>query len=246
MNDSSEFIPDAFKVDIVYEFEFDNLKTLKFEVKSLLDKADVNVRSSSENEWCKLDFHKCKDCPLDSSVYPLCPAADSISDIVKEFFNEFSYSMCKCTVYFPERTVIAVKPVQDALFSLIGLRMATSNCPFLSKFKPLARFHEPFASVFYTIYRSVSFFLLSKYFTDLKYSQGTIDFSELKSFYSKINVVNTNMSKRLNELVNADATPNCITILSVFGKSITYLFDDYIETLEKLFLINPISPLNHK
>jgi len=118
----------------------------------------------------------------------------------------------------------------------MGLRMATSLCPFLSRFKPMARFHEPFSKPFYTVYRATSFYLLEQYFRGRESSQEAVDFKGLQEFYENINIVNARMAERLNAAEIMDATQNSIAILSVFSASLTDLFDDYLEALEGLFL----------
>ena len=135
----------------------------------------------------------------------------------------------------PEKTEMGEKPLQDSLYSLIGLRMATSACPILSRFKPLARFHEPFASPFYTMQRTMSSYLLGQFFKNKKDRTGEFDFKGLKNFYSLINTVNTKMALRLAEAEVMDATPNSIMILSLFGTSVTFFFDDYLDILKKLY-----------
>ena len=46
--------------------------------------------------------------------------------------------------------------------SVLGLIMATAGCPWTDRFRPMARFHLPFASEAETVYRSVCMFLLAR------------------------------------------------------------------------------------
>ena len=54
--------------------------------------------------------------------------------------------------------------MEIAIRSLIGLIMALSGCPHMEFFKPLARFHLPWASLEETTLRSASIYLLMQFF----------------------------------------------------------------------------------
>jgi hypothetical protein len=228
-------IKDPFRIRIEYDFEFEDGARKSFLVDADLTSREVHYPSPARPRWAELDFLKCEHCSLDSASHPHCPAAVSIQDLIEYFSDRLSYSRCRCTVRFNEKTVIGEKPLQDALFSLIGLRMATSVCPYLSRFRPMARFHEPFSTPFYTVYRALSFFLIEQYFRNRKRGRWEFDLDDLKEFYANINRVNNKMSRRLREAEVMDAAPNSITILSVFGTSMTVLFEEYLKTLETLF-----------
>jgi hypothetical protein len=47
----------------------------------------------------------------------------------------------------------------------MGLLIAGSSCPYTHFFKPMARFHLPFANKDETLWRAAATYLLARYFT---------------------------------------------------------------------------------
>ncbi len=230
-----EVVENPYRVKVEYGFTFDDKSTAHFDVDVDLQSKEVKHYSKNRHTWTELCHHQCEQCPLSTQDHKYCPAIVSIVDIIEYFSQKISFTNCKCEVRFPEKTVVAEKPLQDVLYSLIGLRLSTSLCPLLSQFKPMARFHEPFSSPFYTVYRATSLYLLRQYFKNKKGEKTPWELEGLRSFYSNINAVNSKISERLKSAEVMDAAPNSIMILSLFGTSMTYLFDDFLGVLEKLF-----------
>jgi len=197
-----------------------------------LHRSDCSI---SKISWCKLSHHQCHNCPLSVAKDEYCPAALAIADVVEFFANVKSFASCKCVVEFPERKIEATRPAQDALYPLLGLRLSTSRCPILHKLSPMARFHEPFATPLYTIFRTLGFFLLQEYLHS-NVNQQPMNFKEeeMKSFYEQLGDINRQLSQRLADAAVLDASPNGLFVLSLFSMSMTYLFDQYKNTLIEL------------
>jgi hypothetical protein len=185
--------------------------------------------------WCKLSHRQCPGCPLSVETNEYCPAALAIADVVELFANVKSFALCHCVVEFSERKIEATRPVQDALYPLLGLRLSTSRCPVLHRLSPMARFHEPFATPLYTIFRSLGYFLLQDYVRSNVTGQPfAFNENEMKSYYEKVGEINRHLSERLADAKVLDASPNGMFILSLFTMSLTYLFDQYKSTLIEL------------
>lgn len=231
---NNDLIQNPYDIDVIYEFEFDDGSQKRFEVKTNLLNTEVRHYSRQRYKWTEAGESPCDPCELGKDE-KFCPAAVSIVDIVEFFAQRTSFSEVTCRVYLDDKTIIVNKPLQDALYPLIGLRLATSQCPLLSKFKPMARFHEPFSTPFGTICKSTAFYLLGQFFK-MKHGQSPDwGLKELKEFYGKINIVNSKISERLKKAEIMDAAPNSLMILSLFGSGVAYLFDDFLNTLEPLF-----------
>jgi hypothetical protein len=93
-----------------------------------------------------LEHEKCGHCPLNESEYPECPVARSLAPVVDAFEGEKSFEKVSVEVETPERSYRREAPLQDGLFSLVGLLMATSDCPHMAFLRPSARFHLPFST----------------------------------------------------------------------------------------------------
>jgi hypothetical protein len=186
-------------------------------------------------EWCKLSHHKCTDCPLSGDTNEYCPAALAIADVVEYFSNVKSFTSCHCVVEFPERKIEATRAAQDALYPLLGLRLSTSRCPILHRLSPMARFHEPFATSLYTVFRTLGYFLLQEYVRSSTTGAPMVfDEEAMKSYYEQVGEVNRRLSERLADATVLDASPNGMFVLSLFTMSMTYLFDQSKATLIEL------------
>ena len=126
----------------------------------------INFAPENLPDWTKLDFHKCPHCPFDSSSVPYCPVAKNLVPIVTLFEKLLSYDEIYVEVVTKERSMAQDTTAQRAISALMGLVMATSGCPHTSFFKPMARFHLPFASEKETLYRATSMYLLAQYFLE--------------------------------------------------------------------------------
>jgi hypothetical protein len=230
----SPIVEDPFLVDCTYTFDFRDGTTRTFAIKTDLSAQKVQHYVETPPAWAKLEHHQCSTCPLKPDQLQHCPASLAIADIIEYFSKTKSYSTCNCVVQLPQKEVVVRnRPVQDALYPLIGLRLATSLCPSMRFFRPLARFHEPFATTFYTVFRATSYYSLSRHLRNPSNPQ-VLDFNDLQRFYEHINNVNRQLTKRLEDTEILDATPNSIFVLSLFGISMTMLFNDYLEVLKNL------------
>jgi hypothetical protein len=231
---------EPFRVNVRYTYNLVNEQGYFGEAADFdvdLDIGDTRVKHYVDQPpaWCKLAHRQCADCPLSVESNEYCPAALAIADVVEYFANVKSFTSCHCLVEFPERKIEATRPAQDALYPLLGLRLSTSRCPILHRLSPMARFHEPFATPLYTIFRTLGYFLLQEYVrSNLTGDPLVFNEDEMKSYYEKLGEINRRLSERLVDATVLDASPNGMFVLSLFTVSLTYLFDQYKSTLIEL------------
>ena len=91
--------------------------------------------------------------------------------------------------------------------------MATSDCPYMRFLRPMARFHLPFASAMETIVRTVSMFLLRRYFEPRLDDALHFDLKNLDERYADVNAVNKGIVRRLQSVATGDADANAVIIL---------------------------------
>ncbi len=194
-----------------------------------------SVTDAEPPSWTNLEFFQCRNCPLSPSEQPNCPLAVSLVDIVDGFNDFSSYEEVKLEVITSERTVIQPTTVQRGLSSLLGLVMATSGCPHTAFFKPMARFHLPFASKEETIYRATSMYLLAQYFLDIKSRRIDSGLDGLKKIYENVQLVNQAIVKRLRSASRVDSSINAVIILDAFAQAIPYEIEDSLEAIRFLF-----------
>jgi hypothetical protein len=221
---------------ITYEFQFDGGNTKRFELP--LDATTVTLvlpESNDQPEWTQLEYRQCSCCPLDPRSTPYCPLAVNIAELVEEFKTAISSDSCTVTCYTPERTYMKQTSIQDGLFSIFGIVMATSGCPILDFFKPMARFHLPFSSVQESVFRSTSIYLLRQYFEHKRGKRPDLDLDRLDTHYSKVQEVNHGLLHRTENIGEKDADTNAIVILNALAQLLSVEIEENLNSLEYLF-----------
>lgn len=186
-------------------------------------------------KWTRLSFHQCDNCTLPIETEPSCPAAVSMVPIVERFANLLSHDSALVVVDTGDRTIAHEATVQCGICSLMGLLMATSRCPMTSFFKPMARFHLPFASTEETIWRATSTYLLAQYFKVLDGDKPDVHFEGLARIYENIQTVNLAFAKRLRTACSHDSMVNGIILLDMFAKTMPVAIEDSLEEIHHLF-----------
>jgi hypothetical protein len=185
--------------------------------------------------WTKLDFHQCPNCPLTPETHPHCPLAAHLVNVVERFEGLVSYSEIQVDIMSAERFITQETTVQRGMSSLMGLVMAMSGCPHMAFFKPMARFHLPFASAEETVYRATSMYLLAQYFLRKEGHQADLDLTGLREIYNNIEVVNVAVAKRLRTATEADSAINAIILLDIYTKAIPVVIEESLEEIRYLF-----------
>lgn len=195
----------------------------------------INVVPDNLPDWTELTFSQCPNCTLDPEFEPRCPAAVNMVTVVDRFNQLLSYDEIQVVVTTAERLVQAHTTVQKGVCSLMGLAMAASGCPLTAFFKPMARFHLPFASTEETIWRATSTYLLAQYFHQIEGGKPDFQFQGLSRLYDEIQTVNIAFAKRLRTACRQDTMVNAITLLDMFAKSMPSAIDESLEEIQHLF-----------
>ena len=186
-------------------------------------------------EWTKLYFSQCPNCSLDIGAHPYCPAASRLCDVVTRCGDILSYDAVRIDVVTKERRISQDTTAQSAISSLMGLIMATSGCPHMTFFKPMARFHLPLATDEETAYRAVSMYLLAQYFVRQMKGEGDFDLKGLREIYRNIQLINRSIADRLRAATEADSSVNAVVALDMFAKGVVYFIDESLEDIRYLF-----------
>jgi hypothetical protein len=221
-------------IEIEYRFEMDNGQCQVFN--AALDSTSLRMLNTPKTlypPWCELGFHQCPICPLDEITH--CPAATNMAGLVERFDQLLSYDTTTVSVTMDERTTFSRTSVQRGICSLMGLLMAASDCPFTAFFKPMARFHLPFATTEETIWRAASIYLMAQYFLQQKGEGADLSFDGLSRIYRQIQIVNSSFAKRLRHACSRDSMINAIVLLDMFAKSMPHAIDQSLEQLRGLF-----------
>lgn len=221
---------------ITYQFYFDGGSTKQFTLP--LDPKTVTLllpEPAVTPAWTRLEYRQCPCCSLDKTVYPNCPVAVNIAELMDAFKDAISSDSCRVVCSTPERDYEKKTTIQDGLFSILGIVMATSNCPVMSFFKPMARFHLPFSTVQETIFRSSSIYLLRQYFEHKKGNHPDLDLNKLDDHYEKVQEVNHGILHRTESVAKKDADKNALVILNALAQLLSVEISDDLNSLEYLF-----------
>jgi hypothetical protein len=224
-------------IEILYRFQMEDGREERFALK--LDPLSLQIVIDVDGQmpdWVALEVHQCENCPLDPKDCPQCPAAVNMVSLVQRFDTLLSFDETNVTVVTDERQVYGETTIQRAVCSLMGLLMAASDCPLMDFFKPMARFHLPFASTAETIWRATSSYLMAQYFQKSDGAEPDIHFEGLSRIYEQVQIVNLAFAKRLRQACRQDSMINAIILLDMFAQSMPPAIDESLEEIRHLFV----------
>lgn len=223
-------------IRIVYDFTFPDKTESSYTVE--LDGTTLSLLPGGNErppEWARLENNKCVHCPLNVAEHPYCPVATNLSGVVEFFKDKASCEQAVVRVTTEERVYVKDAPLQRGMFSIFGLIMATSACPYMDFLKPMARFHLPFSSADETIVRSVSMYLLRQYFVAKRGGQPDLNLEQLETHYENIQKVNDGILERIKHVVKNDADLNALIILQTLADLLTMAISKDLSKIEPLF-----------
>jgi len=229
-------MPDMDSVKIKYIFRWPDAGEDSYEL--VLDGVTLDIISPRPGEipqWAMLDFNKCPSCPLDAGSSPCCPLALALVSLNSSFAHLASYEKARVSVITAERTTTKDTTAQQAVSSLMGLISPCSGCPHTCFFKPMARFHQPFATGLETVYRASSMYMLAQYFLKTEGREADFGLVGLNDIYRKLHEVNTHCAMRLRHGASGDSTVNAVVLLDMFAKSMPHAIEESLEELGHLF-----------
>ena len=222
-------------VNYTYQFEFKNGRKEEFFLE--LDSQTLNPIQTIKTEmpdWTRLEFKQCPGCPL-SLENTFCPLAKQLAPLVDTLKDIVSIEETRVTVILDERVISSDTTAQEGISSIMGVITAVSGCPLTDFFKPMARFHLPFANMEETFYRAASMYMLGQYYRWKNNMSADMDMKGLPRFYDNVAMVNKNMAGRLRDSKREDGAVNALVLLDMFVKSVPDAIDDILDELQPLF-----------
>jgi hypothetical protein len=186
-------------------------------------------------DWTRLSHHQCDHCPLDPSEHSHCPLAARLVHINEQLSGLVSHEPVVVEVQTPERLVRKETTAQQGISALMGLLIPGSGCPHTRFFRPMARFHLPFASEEETIYRAATMYLLAQYFIGRDGGEPDLDMAGLDRIYRDVQKVNDHIARRLRDASQSDSTVNAVVLLDMFARTLPFVIEESVEELRHLF-----------
>ena len=201
------------------------------------DRIEV-ANKETHSFWTKLNYNQCSNCPLQASTHKHCPAALDLEEIAEKFYDIISTERADVWVHTKNRSFFKNCDVQEALKSIFGLIMASGSCPILSRLKPLAYFHLPFADLEETVHRLVGTYLIKQL---LIYREGKYDpvwdLKGIEDLYRELEIVNVHFMNRLRDASNKDASSNAlyifVTLTSLIAMDINTVLESFVPIVGK-------------
>ena len=214
-------------MNVHYDFKFQDGRTVEFKV------TDKPSRpSDSLPSWTKLEHCQCSNCPLKASESPHCPAATEILPVVEAFRDEGAYQKVEVKVTDDRRSYVKQTALEEALRSLLGLKMATSGCPVLSELKPMAVHHLPFANTDEFIMRSVSHYLLQQYFSKRNHQTPDWELKGLVERNQRLQLVNQALWQRIHSVCRGDSNLKALLNFFSMASSVSFSLESQLRKLE--------------
>ena len=223
-------------ISIQYSFTLTNGSKEAFDLQ--LDPTSLRLRSIAQEKlpsWTRLEFHQCPHCPLTQKAYPHCPLAVNLVKIIERFGRLISYDEIKVEILTEERLVSQRTSALEGISSLMGLVIATSDCPHTDFFKPMARFHLPLASHEETIWRAIATYLIAQYFLKVQGERVDFELDGIIKIYDNIEILNAAIVERLRSASEEDSTVNALIHLDIFAKLLAPGLQESLNILQQIF-----------
>jgi hypothetical protein len=195
----------------------------------------INDFKEAPPPWTELEHHQCPHCPLSPASHPSCPVALNLTTAIDRFDHLMSFDKIVVNVISSERQVAYGTSAQEGISSLMGLLIAGSSCPHTHFFKPMARFHLPFANKDETLWRAAATFLLARFFTDSGLQISDMNLDGLVRIYDDVTILNDYMVERVRSVTSRDSAVNALVHLDVFAKFLTPPLEDSLNQIRPIF-----------
>jgi len=231
------------KPALTYRVTVGNNRELKYEFRESEDGIKlVKPRHQTTETWMALSHNQCDNCPLNPVTHSICPVAENLSVLMYDWQNIISFDETVLEVESKQRTISATTTAQKVLSSLLGLVIATSDCPHTQFFRPMAQFHLPLANSEETTFRAISTHLITQFFRQQNGETVNFDLQGLTDVYNKMHTVNICLKQRIESAVENDAALNAVVLLDIFAITLPNYLDDELEKLKPFFSILLSSP----
>ncbi|SDX43526.1 DUF6901 family protein [Marinobacter mobilis] len=218
-------------MNVGYEFALEDGRRIAFKVTD-----QPSGHSEALPAWTRLENCQCSNCPLRASDSVSCPAGVAMLPVVDAFQAEDAYQNVEVTVTDEHRSYVKKTTLEEALRSLLGLKMATSGCPVLSELKSMAVHHLPFASSDEFIMRSVSHYLLEQYFEMRHGKDPDWMLKGLVERNQRLQLVNQALWQRIHSVCRGDSNLKALLNFFSMASSVSVSLESQLRKLEARIL----------
>lgn len=175
---------------------------------------------------------------MDTKKNAHCPVAIDVKETIQGCQEVLSCSTTDVRVITPERQYFKRCDARSGLRTLIGLVMATSQCPILSKMRGMARYHLHFASIEEIVFRGASSYLLSQYYISQEGGEPDWELKGLKQHYKDLLTLNYDFLQRIRAAKAANINLDILSALFSMSSRLSVSLEQQLKTLKPLFLLD--------
>lgn len=208
-----------------------------FNYKIELQRDRLNTTQLTElHDWTRLEHHQCSNCPLSKDQYSHCPAAADLQTVVEDFRGLPAFKKAWVHVCTGEREYSKMVHLEEGLRSLLGVIMATSECPILAQLKPMAKNHLPFASNSEFALRTISMYLMRQLFNARDGKDSDWELTELTNDFKALQLVNQALWHRIHDACAGDTNLKAFLSFFSMSSSMTYSLETQLQKIRPLVM----------
>ncbi|MEE9103479.1 MULTISPECIES: DUF6901 family protein [Pseudomonas] len=219
---------------IEYRITLDDEHEFSYRIE--LDRGYDPQTAAQAPRWTRLDYNQCSNCPLSAQQCSHCPAAVDLHRVIEDFRGLPAFKKASVQVRTPEREYIKHVGLEEGLRALLGVIMATSACPLLSKLKPMAQQHLPFASNQEFILRAVSLYLMRQYFNFREGRHADWELKGLVKQFQQLQLVNQAFWQRIHETCESDSNLKAFLSFFSMASSMSYSLEAQLQKVRPLLM----------
>lgn len=187
-------------------------------------------------KWARLDNNKCSNCPLSAEAFSHCPAAVDLHRVIEDFHGLPAVKKAQVWVRTPEREYNKQVGLEEGLRSLLGVIMASSACPVLSRLRPMAQNHLPFASSQEFILRTISLYLMRQYFNNREGRRPDWELKGLVRQFQQLQLVNQAFWQRIHDTCEGDSNLKAFLTFFSMSSSLSVSLETQLQKIRPLVM----------
>jgi hypothetical protein len=169
-------------------------------------------------DWVKLEYKKCKICPLISSQIMYCPAAFELQDVIGQCSELVSYETVEITRESEEGSITTQTDLQKALFSVIGEKVFSSACPVMNTRQWTLDYYSILTTPENIFYRSLSSYLVRQFFIASKGGKADFQLECHIDYVEEAVYVFDRLLQRFRDVSREDASNNAVVRLVMMAQ----------------------------
>ena len=219
---------------IEYRITLDDEHEFSYRIE--LDRAFDHEGAAQAPKWTRLEYQQCNNCPLSRDQFSHCPAAVDLHRVIEDFQGLPAVKKAQVWVRTPEREYNKLVGLDEGLRALLWVIMATSACPLLSRLKPMAKQHLPFANNHEFVLRTVSLYLARQYFNLREGRHADWELRGLVRSFQQLQLVNQAFWQRIHGTCHADSNLKAFLTFFSMASSLTCSLETQLQKIRPLVM----------